>query len=529
MREIVVYTLMFSAMLQFFMAVYAWGRRNEPAAKPLLFVFILGGVWALAYGLEIAAVGLPAKIFWMQTGWAAASFGPLVFLLIVLEHLELTHVLTRGRLAILLIPSITIISLVWTVPHHTLMIYDFSVVRVAGLDILQKSNGPLYYPVFLVLQGISIVSYYLLIRSLPNSSPAKRRQTITIFIALLIPFLVNMPAILKINPIQGFDFTPHALVISSGLYAFAIFRYRWLDIIPMARTALVETIPVGVIVTDAKNRIVDINPSAKRLLQIDDSVIGRDSQTALAHFDEFLYTHMGTDMLNKEIKVQFPTGQSRHLEVHTVPLENQEGQFNGRILTLQDVTEHKQASERLQAQLNEIASLHDQLHEQAIRDPLTGLFNRRYMSDALEREMRRAERHQRPLGILMIEIDNFKQFNDSFGHDAGDLTLKKVAELVQVNIRADDIPCRFGGDEFILILPETALEAASQCAERLRENASVFQLEYEGKPLSGLTLSIGVAVFPKHGETGALALRAADEAMYQAKQTGKNRVIVAKD
>jgi len=406
--------------------------------------------------------------------------------------------------------------------------YDFTVEHVDSLDILQKQSGILYFPIFLMLQGISLVAYYFLIRSLPGASPIKRRQSITILCALLIPFLVNIPTILDINPIKGFDFTPHALVISSGLFALAIFGYRWLDILPLARTALVESIPVGVIVIDSKNRIVDINPSAKQFLQVDDSIVGQESQKALARFDPSL--HSQTDeRFNKDIKVDLLNGKSKYLDLHIISLKNREGQFNGNILTLHDVTERKKANERLQAQLAEIESLHSQLHEQAIRDPLTGLFNRRYMSDTLERETHRAERHQHPLSMLMIEIDSFKRFNDSFGHAAGDVTLQQVAKLIQANTRADDIACRFGGDEFTLIMPETTLESAIQCAERLRESAAHLELHYNGRPLGNLTLSIGVAVFPKHGETAALTLRAADEAMYEAKQAGKNQVIVAKD
>lgn len=351
--------------------------------------------------MQFASSALPAKILWTQIYWTAISFGPLVFLLIVLEHLEITHMLTRWRLAVLLIPSALIIMLIWTIPHHDLLIYDFTVEHVASLDILVKKNGVVYTPIILSLQGISIVSYFLLARSFSSTSPVKRRQSMIILGALLIPFLVNLPAILNINPIKGFDFTPHALVLSSALFAFAIFRYRWLDIIPLARNALVETIPVGVIVIDAKNRIVDINPSAKEFLQADDSIVGQESQKALARFDPTL--HSKTDeRFNKDIKVDLPTGQPKYIDLHIIPLKNRDGQFNGSILTLHDVTERKKASERLQAQLTEIESLHTQLHEQAIRDPLTGLFNRGYLNDTLERETHRAERHQHPLGLLMI-------------------------------------------------------------------------------------------------------------------------------
>ena len=522
MREVVIYTLMFSAMLQFFMALYAWGRKNEPAAKPLMFVFFLGGVWAFAYSMEIASIGMQAKIFWMKVSWIAASFGPLIFLLIVLEHLELRHKLTRGLLFILLIPTFVLNLLIWTIPHQELLMHSFYIEHAGALDILQKEYGILHTPIFLVLQGITLFSYFLLIRSIPGSSKIKRLQTLSILFALLIPFIVNIPHILNIEPIKGFDFTPHALVFSSALFAFAIFRYRWLDIIPLARSTLVENIPVGVIVMDAKDRIVDINPSAKILMQVDDTVMGQESQSVFASYHRIFHASNDPDPISKEVEIN-----DKHVDVHVIPLRNQEGTYNGRILTLQDITERKLANERLQAQLAEIASLHNQLHEQAIRDPLTGLFNRRYMSNVLERETHRAERHQRPLSILMIEIDDFKKVNDTFGHDAGDITLKAIAGLIRSNTRTDDIPCRFGGDEFVLILSETPLEAAATCAERLRETTSTLRLDHEGNSISGLTLSIGIAMFPQHGNNIISTLRAADIAMYQAKQTGKNRVIIA--
>ena len=534
MRDTVVYTLMFSALLQLLMAVYAWSRRNEPAAKPLTLVFVLGFVWASAYGMDMASSNLQAKIVWMQIATTFVSFGPLAFLLIVLEHLEIRRRLTGRFLAILLIVPLILIALVWTGPYHHLFRYDFTVVRVGSLDILQWKNGILFMPIMLALQGLSIITYYLLVRSLSGASWIRRQQTITILFAMFILFVVNGSTILNISPIKGFDFTPHALVISGGLFAFAIFRYRWLDILPLARTMLVEVIPVSVVVLDAKNRIVDINPAAQQLLQVTASTVGQETQVAFARFDTIFRAKMDMEMFKKEIKVEMPRGQPEHFEVQMMPLKDQAGQFKGRIIMFHDITEHKQAeaavqyaNERLQAQLAEIESLHAQLREQAIRDSLTGLFNRRYLDEALEREAHRAERHQHPLSLLMIEVDSFKKFNDTFGHETGDVILRKVAELIQANTRAGDIACRYGGDEFTLILPETMLEAAKQCAERLREDAMHLHLLYSGKALGDLTLSIGMAVFPKHGVTGALALQAADEAMYRAKQAGKNRVVVA--
>jgi diguanylate cyclase (GGDEF)-like protein len=171
--------------------------------------------------------------------------------------------------------------------------------------------------------------------------------------------------------------------------------------------------------------------------------------------------------------------------------------------------------------------LRETLRRQSIRDPLTGLFNRRYMEESLERELRRAARNQRTLGAIMIDMDHFKRFNDSFGHDAGDTLLKALGALLQESSRKDDIACRYGGEEFTLILPEASIEATSQRAEHLRQRVKNLSLEYRGQSLGQVTLSLGVAAFPQHGLTSDGLLRAADSALYQAKREGRDRVVVS--
>jgi diguanylate cyclase (GGDEF)-like protein/PAS domain S-box-containing protein len=164
---------------------------------------------------------------------------------------------------------------------------------------------------------------------------------------------------------------------------------------------------------------------------------------------------------------------------------------------------------------------------QAIHDPLTGLFNRRYMEETLEREILRVQRKKAPLGIIMVDLDHFKRFNDSFGHEAGDTLLEALSNFLQTNIRQEDIACRYGGEEFILILPEASLEVTRQRAEDLRQGVENLQVEDQGRPLGTVTVSLGVAVFPDHGNNGEAIIRAADAAMYRGKQGGRNRVMTA--
>jgi diguanylate cyclase (GGDEF)-like protein len=173
--------------------------------------------------------------------------------------------------------------------------------------------------------------------------------------------------------------------------------------------------------------------------------------------------------------------------------------------------------------------LRETLREQSARDQLTGLFNRRYMEESLDRELRRASREGYSLGLLMMDLDHFKDLNDGFGHAAGDLMLRAVGEFLGSSVRGDDVACRFGGEEFVVILPRASLENTRRRAETLREGMKSLQLEPSGMLRAGVTISIGVACAPEHGETREQLVHAADVALYRAKTRGRDRVEVASD
>ncbi len=170
--------------------------------------------------------------------------------------------------------------------------------------------------------------------------------------------------------------------------------------------------------------------------------------------------------------------------------------------------------------------LREALQYQSIRDSLTGLYNRRYLEESLEREINRAQRQKFNLGVIMIDIDHFKHYNDTFGHEAGDVVLQQLGNLLQKNIRGSDIACRYGGEEFTLILPEVSLEIVQERAEIIRVEVQKLKLQHHDLDLGQITLSLGIALFPSQGLTGESVVRAADAALYQAKQQGRNRVCV---
>jgi diguanylate cyclase (GGDEF)-like protein len=168
--------------------------------------------------------------------------------------------------------------------------------------------------------------------------------------------------------------------------------------------------------------------------------------------------------------------------------------------------------------------LRDQLRDQSIRDALTGMFNRRYMMETCRREFSRAARASQPVSILSIDVDHFKKFNDNHGHDAGDTVLRAVGDLLKSSFRDEDVPCRFGGEEFVVLLPGATAEAAAQKAEELRSRVEALIVRYVDGNLPRITISIGVAAFPGSGDSPQAVLKAADEALYRAKDAGRNCV-----
>jgi diguanylate cyclase (GGDEF)-like protein len=171
--------------------------------------------------------------------------------------------------------------------------------------------------------------------------------------------------------------------------------------------------------------------------------------------------------------------------------------------------------------------LRDTLRDQSTRDPLTGLFNRRFMEHALDQEVQRAKRRNQSLVVVFLDLDHFKRFNDTHGHDAGDAVLRSMAGLFQKHFRGEDIICRPGGEEFTFILPESSAENAAKRVDKLRSVAKNHSITYKDQLLGSVTFSAGIAAYPQNGTTPELLLQAADACLYESKANGRNRVTIA--
>ncbi len=189
--------------------------------------------------------------------------------------------------------------------------------------------------------------------------------------------------------------------------------------------------------------------------------------------------------------------------------------------------ERKKMEDTREKLISELRRTQEKLLTLSVRDQLTGLFNRRHMEESLAREISRAARHKTSLAVIMLDLDYFKRINDTYGHMAGDVVLKAVGCFLQERSRGEDVVCRYGGEEFIIIMPGASLEAACKRAAELCLAASAMEIKYRDDTLPRITVSLGTAAYPQHGDTAALLLYKVDKALYQAKQAGRNRVVAA--
>lgn len=222
---------------------------------------------------------------------------------------------------------------------------------------------------------------------------------------------------------------------------------------------------------------------------------------------------------------------ARKIHRHTAILERQNAELDRGItdrdaqLEVARTALDQEIRKRLWAE-QELTQANLRLRDQAAHDGLTGLYNRRYLEESLGREESRARRSGQPLGVMMIDIDNFKHFNDTLGHAAGDAVLRAIGQYLLSVARGEDIASRYGGEEFVLVMTQAPQPTIWERAEKLRRGVNELEIEHEGKRVGPVTVSVGIGIFPDHGASGQEVLRIADAALYRAKQSGRNCVVI---
>ncbi len=306
------------------------------------------------------------------------------------------------------------------------------------------------------------------------------------------------------------------------------------------RLAAIEAAADAIVITDTRGHLLYVNPAFTRQTGYDlESVKGRyprilnSGKQSGAFYAQLWQTVLAGRIWRGELINRRKNGELYEEEMTMSPVKNDQGKIECFVAVKRDISGQRameralQAANReLQQNLNKISRLQEILAEQAVRDPLTGLYNRRYLDETLAREFARAEREGYPLAVAMIDVDFFKRINDTWGHPAGDEILKVLAQCLRAGVREGDIVCRYGGEEFLLLLPRITLEIAFQRAERLRRDFADSELAWVETRIRA-TLSIGLASFPDHAQNAKALIEQADAALYRAKRSGRNRTEIA--
>jgi len=504
-------------------------RRDVPGSLMLGGVLLGTFIWSGAYAMSWSVVELAEKILWLKIMYFGVAAVPALFLIFTLTFTRNEQWLTTRNMVLLGIQPVVIIVLVW---FDTGFMFDhIELGWVDKVTVLNIGRGPGFWLNTYYSYAIIFLAFYILGISSLRANPFFQRQYLLILLGSIIPLAASIFRQLYYTELADLDMAPISFAISSVLYTYAVFRHQFMDLLPVARGHLIESMSDGILVLDEQSRIVDINPAMRDFLEADPaSFIGQNVAVILKQWSQNPEQLLNGVETRTELRV--PKKPTRYLDLRITTLYDDFHKMSGRLMVFRDVTDRKEveknlrrAMDRLQTQLIEIGTLQSQLREQAIRDVLTNLFNRRYLEETLERELSRAIRESYPLCVIMMDLDYFKDTNDTYGHEAGDVVLKTLAETVTKQSRHGDFVCRFGGEEFVLVMPNIGIEKARERTEKLHQTIGTLNIPY-GRFNLTTTVSMGIAWYPAHGDTKEQLLRAADMAMYVAKHTGRNRVIV---
>ena len=517
--------LLLAVFVATWIVVVTWRWRRVPGSTPLMVQMIGEGVWTLCYALSLFNFIHPASepFFWSKLLFIGVVLVPAGFLVWTARYTKRDNWVNKWTIALLCIEPILFNVIVWTDHYHHQFSGNFAATGKLG----PAFNLHMLYSYILLLVGaVMLVINWL------QMQPAYKKQGLWVLLGLILSTICNIMTIVLL-PVLKLDFTPMGFMIAGVTFTYAQLRHRLFDIMPVARHTIVDGMRDGVVVLDNENRVIDMNSSAQNMLRISiRQAMGQLAAITSPVWHEIDHKTAGQSESNLEIYLG--DGEERkHIDLTVTVMIDKRGQAGGRLAIFRDIThlrkiegDLRESNKELLRKIEEIEALQEQLRQQAIHDPLTGLYNRRFLEETLGRELAQAQRANEPMSIAMIDIDRFKTINDTYGHSIGDLFLIALGDMLEQKTRTGDFACRFGGEEFIVVMPGAPLEVAAQRINEFRQCFNAIKIDVAGKPVS-ITFSAGVAGFPLHGMDEKTIISEADRALYAAKEGGRNRVIVA--
>lgn len=486
-------------------------QRSIPGIRSVMWMQLAVACWSLGTLWEFGFHDLPGRLLAVKCQYPGIATIPTLMFVALLEYFGHESLLTRRNRVLLAIVPLLGLLLIWTNEWHGLM-YARAWLDTSHTDvpILAIVYGPAMWAFIVYSYILTFSGLLLAIRAVLTASPSYRAQAWLLTFAIAAPSVANVIYVLRLSPVPYLDMTPLVFAFSGVLYALGMLRYRLWVLKPIAHQMIIHSIADGIIVLDAEERVAEMNPAAESMLALTPAlVLGRQAGVALP---TWLYRgELLTPGAEERGHVVSPPDASMVYEVRLMTLRSYAGTVTGRLLLVRDDTERRQLETRLEMM--------------AFYDSLTGLPNRALFQDRLEQALTRARRLQSSTAVIFLDLDGFKDINDTLGHSAGDMVLCQVAERLLGCVRASDTVARLGGDEFMVILPDIqSIADVLQTADRILAACDT-PLQVGGAPRH-VTHSLGLAIAPRDGDSVEELMQHADQAMYRAKQDGKNRYVL---
>ena len=506
-----------SGVLNAILAILAYYKETDFAGvKPFIAIALTSAIYTFGFALELSGHSLEEISLFLKIEYLGMPFIAPSSLIMVLHFVGLERLINRRKIAALYtVPLITTL-LVWTNEYHHLFYRSIYLRANTPSPLVDIVMGPWYIVHGCFTFGCMLASTILMLWQWNRMKRVYRRQMVTILTGIFLPMLGAILYLLGKTP-YGMDPVPIIMSLTSVLYIWAIQSRGMLTAAPIARENLFESMRDGVLVADRFDMLIDYNrAAAEMILGLDAAAIGKPlAQLFLpAGKDAVSYVLDSDPLLQEEREMEWVAGDTTYFyQIRSSPVLKRNGHWAGRLIMLIDVTER--------------TLLQDKLTHLATIDSLTGIYNRPYFMELSRKRLAESASAQTPISLILLDIDHFKSINDRYGHEHGDIALQHVVEVCSRHIRENDLFGRYGGEEFVLCLPGTALNEAALIANTLRMDLEQSILHTVSETIQ-VTASFGVveASHPKVSLEEMLV--EADQALYTSKRSGRNAVHISR-
>jgi diguanylate cyclase (GGDEF)-like protein/PAS domain S-box-containing protein len=519
-------TLYLAAAISLAITVYAWMQRARPGSLLFSFMMLAVSAYTLTAGLMSSAATPEGALSWVHWHYFSLTSMVALYICFIFQFTGNARWINRYTLPVIILMPILTQIIIETNPIHHWFLQDIAFSKngiLMGLSTIVYGGFFWVHTIYsysLVLLGMGM----LVVMSV-RSFWIYKAQFVTLLIAVFFPLLGSINDSKVFFSGIPYPIVPLCFTVMGLLLAWNLYRNKMLNIIPVARDMLIESMSDCLFVLDLSDHLIDINSSAIQLFNLEkEDLIGKTSEQLLLNWPQTFNRFRGVYETQGDISIVH-NGEQLFFDMKVSPVLNKYGKTIGKMVILRDITQRVFAQLELQDTLKRVNELKEELYRHSIRDPLTSMYNRRYLEEIFPRELANADRAHTPISFVMMDIDHFKIINDTYGHLVGDQVLLALSAFFREHIRVGDLIFRYGGEEFLALLINSDAEAARQIAERWQKELANQNLKINGN-LINITLSIGIAEYGRGNISGHEVIHAADMALYQAKDNGRNCISV---